>query len=111
MAGTPVAADSSYRSIREAWGRFLGVVSISRARTKSPGEIATHAVEVDGLPPDAVATLRDVFREVEYGGRSPDDRLQRVEVAISDIEAHLETQREEPDHSDTPGNAPVGGAR
>ncbi|SFK62915.1 Transglutaminase-like enzyme, putative cysteine protease [Halogranum rubrum] len=92
---TPAEEDS--RTIREAWGRFLAVVSIPRARTKSPGEIATHAITVDELPSDPVETLRDVFREVEYGGRDASERLPRVEAAITAIEAHLAARRDGPD--------------
>ncbi|WP_128478142.1 transglutaminaseTgpA domain-containing protein [Halorussus pelagicus] len=79
------AADS-YRTLREAWATFLRVVSVRRPEASTPGELADHAVSEDGLPPAAVVTLRDAFRDVEYGARSPSDRLAHVEEAIDAIE-------------------------
>jgi len=76
----------SYRTLREAWATFLRIVSVRRPGASTPGELADHAVREDGLPPGAVATLRDAFRDVEYGARSPTDRLARVEEAIDAIE-------------------------
>ena len=74
-------------TIRSAWQRFVARVSIRRHRNRTPGEIATHAVEEDGIPREAVATLRDAFRAVEYGQRDPEDRVAAVEQAIERIEA------------------------
>jgi transglutaminase-like putative cysteine protease len=81
----PTSAESK-RTIRAAWARFLDHVSIPDKRTKTPGEIARHAVASDGLPASPVRLLRDTFREVEYGTRSGADRLDRVESALSEIE-------------------------
>ncbi|MDT3436965.1 transglutaminaseTgpA domain-containing protein [Haloarcula sp. 1CSR25-25] len=74
-------------TIREAWTRFLTHVSLRRYRTRTPGEIATHAIERDGLPPAAVRTVRDAFRAVEYGRRDPQEHVAAVEDAIRRIEA------------------------
>ena len=85
---TPRAAErertADQERVRAAWGRFLAFVS-APAATHTPGELATHAVERDGLPADAVWTLRDAFRAVEYGDRpaEPD----RVEAALAAIES------------------------
>nr|WP_267902788.1 transglutaminaseTgpA domain-containing protein [Halovenus carboxidivorans] len=73
-------------TVREAWNRFLDSVSADSTTTSTPGELADHAVEEDGLPEQPVAELRDTFREVEYGSRSPSDRLERVQQAIEQIE-------------------------
>ncbi|MEF8881289.1 MAG: transglutaminase domain-containing protein [Halapricum sp.] len=73
-------------TIRNAWGRFLGRVSVRDPATMTPGELAAHAVERDDLPADAVATLRDAFRAVEYGARSPEDRLGAVQSAIEALD-------------------------
>lgn len=73
-------------TVREAWNRFLDDVSASSAETRTPGELATHAIEEDDLPEQPVTELRDTFRAVEYGARSPTDRLQRVQEAIEEIE-------------------------
>jgi len=84
--------------VRAAWSRFLEHVS-APATTRTPGELAAHAIEQDGLPVDAVRTLRDAFRAVEYGGRPAD--LDRVQAAVEAIEA----AQNEDDHR--PG--PAGG--
>ena len=92
-AGTPdsrvtVAEDGEVspdqRRVRAAWGRFLACVS-APAATHTPGELAAHAVERDGLPAEPVGTLRDAFRAVEYGDRSVE--LDQVEAALAAIEA------------------------
>ncbi|UPV73661.1 hypothetical protein M0R89_14075 [Halorussus limi] len=80
------AEADSYRTLREAWATFLRVVSVRRPEASTPGELADHAVSEDDLPPAAVVTLRDAFRDVEYGARSPTDRLARVEEAVDAIE-------------------------
>ena len=77
----------SYVTIREAWAEFLDVVSVRDPEVMTPGELATHAVERDDLPPDAVRRLRDAFRDVEYGDRSPAERCRDVEAAIEQLEA------------------------
>ena len=73
-------------TVRVAWRRLVDGLSVRRPETKTPGELAAHAVERDGLPADAVSTLRDTFREVEYGARSADDRLGRVQSALAAVE-------------------------
>ena len=88
------SAAQSYLTIRSAWSRFLAATSIREPSKLTPGELATHAVERDGLPADAVATLRDVFRDVEYGARDPEERLQFVESAIAAIESAAATEDE-----------------
>jgi transglutaminase-like putative cysteine protease len=88
--------EDSYRTLREAWRSFLETVSVRRPDAMTPGELADHAVREDDLPSDAVATLRDAFRDVEYGARSPADRLPRVEDAVETIER---TTREAEDGS------------
>jgi len=81
--GTPAARVT----IREAWTRFLTHVSLRRYWTQTPGEIAAHAIERDGLPPGAVRTVRDAFRAVEYGQRDPQEHVAAVEDAVRTIES------------------------
>jgi len=69
-------------AVRAAWRRLVERVSVSRPETLTPGELARHAVERDGLPADPVWTLRDAFREVEYGARPAADRVDRVRRAL-----------------------------
>jgi hypothetical protein len=81
-------------SLREAWDRLLGHTSLPawRAAAATPGEIATHAIEVDGLPRDPVERLRDVYREVEYGGRDPDERLEGATEALAAVTEAVEAR-------------------
>ena len=57
--------------VREAWNRLLAAVGLRRPETRTPAEIAERAVDA-GLPPDAVETVLDAFRRLEYGERPPD---------------------------------------
>jgi transglutaminase-like putative cysteine protease len=85
-AGQPTETHTEDRlSIREAWARFVGYVSIERYGTRTPGEIAAHAVVEDRLPADAVRTIRDAFRAVEYGQRDAESQLEAVENALERI--------------------------
>ena len=94
----PADADTTSeqrRTVRRAWRQFLEYLSLRRPATKTPGEIARHAVDRDGLPAQPVRVLRDTFREVEYGARSAEARLDRVESAVTDIEAEVEKEDED----------------
>ncbi|MFC6823415.1 transglutaminase domain-containing protein [Halopelagius fulvigenes] len=96
------------RTVRECWDEFRGRVSVPRQASRTPGEVATHAVEVDRLPAGPVRTLRDGFREVEYGGRSPADRSAEMEAAAREIRETL-ADREEAEAAGTVGERPNGG--
>jgi len=74
-------------TVREAWDRFLAVLDLPEPEKQTPGELATHGVEEAQLPPEPVKTLRDAFREVEYGDRSPADRNEQLLAAIERIES------------------------
>ena len=74
--------DTDYVTIREGWAMFLETVSVRNPETMTPEELAIHAVERDGLPPEAVRSLRDAFRAVEYGARPPDAHCRAVEEAV-----------------------------
>jgi hypothetical protein len=103
---TDPAAESpseARRTIRSAWTEFLGYVSLRRHRTKTPGEVARHAVARDDLPAKPVRVLRDAFREVEYGARSATDRLDRVEEALSSIERSQSDEESETGDPETRG--------
>ena len=104
----PEEADS-YRTLREAWATFLRFVSVRRPGASTPGELADHAVRGDDLPPGAVATLGDAFRDVEYGSRSPTDRLARVEEAIDAIERAARDDGERDGSSASGPDAPDAG--
>jgi transglutaminase-like putative cysteine protease len=111
--GVPRSGDRTARSetdrarltIRRAWQRFLRQVSLRRPSTRTPGEIARHAIDRDGLPHDAVRTLRDAFREVEYGKRSAADRVDRAERALAAIEGERGVDEPQTDGGDSEGSA------
>jgi len=91
---TPATTDSNRAAVRAAWTRFLGSLSVRRTETKTPGQLAAHAIDVDDLPPRAVTTLRDEFRAVEYGPRSADDSVGPVETAIDAIDERVREREE-----------------
>lgn len=90
-------------TVREVWTEFRGYVSIRSWRTSTPGEIARWAIDTDGLPRDAVVTITDAFREVEYGGRSADSRAPAARDALESIEAV--ERRESDGDTDADGDA------
>jgi len=104
--GEATAADA-HTTIRAGWSRFLGHVSLTRPQNRTPEAIAAHAVEVDDLPAEAVWTLVDAFRAVEYGQRDPSERAPAVDEALSGIERALE-QADEPDDPDDPTGGEAG---
>jgi len=87
--------------VRRGWQVFLSHLSVRDPSAHTPAELAHHAIEVDGLPPDAVETVLEAFRAVEYGGRPEADRLAAVDRAVARLEA---------DHraTDTPATAEAG---
>jgi transglutaminase-like putative cysteine protease len=96
-------ASSDHRTVRRAWRQFLGYLSLRRPETRTPGEIAQHAVDRDDLPGPPVRTLRDTYREVEYGARSAEDRLARVDEAVSAIEETVREREADEQGDDTDG--------
>ena len=94
--------DDAHATIREGWSQFLGHVSVARPERRTPEAIAAHAVEVDDLPADAVWTIVDAFRAVEYGQREPTERVPAVDAALAAIDDAVERA------DDTDGDAPEG---
>ena len=79
-------------TVRQAWDEFRNHVSLGSWRTSTPGEVARWAVDRDGLPPDPVRTLRDAFRDVEYGGRPQEPYSSRVSTALEQIRASQQAE-------------------
>lgn len=74
-------------SFRELWRAFARQIDPSRWRTRTPGEIARDAIDQE-YPDEPVFELTELFREVEYGGRSCSDTVrERAEDAYSTIES------------------------
>jgi len=90
--------------VRQAWEWLLTQVSVGDPETRTPGELATHAIEHDGLPAKPVRVIRDAFRAVEYGSRPATDQLQRVQAAVETIERTREAESKTPaDRATTDG--------
>ena len=88
-------------TVRRAWREFLRIVPVRRVRRQTPGEVARRAIDT-GLPAGPVTTLRDAYREVEYGGRDPDARLGTVRGALSTLTSEDdESERTDDDRSNT----------
>ena len=85
-------------AVRRAWAQFLTHVSVSRqaTQTRTPEELAAHAIETDGLPAEPVRTLRDTFCAVEYGSRPPAERVERVRKALATIETERRSAAADP---------------
>jgi hypothetical protein len=73
-------------TVREVWCQFLEYVSVRQWRTKTPGQIATRAIDYDGLPADAVRALTEAFRDAEYGNQLSTTRVERARKALERIE-------------------------
>lgn len=86
--------EESRLTVREAWREFLGYVSVRRWKTKTPGQISRHAIDSDGLPPDAVRVLTDSFRDVEYGNRSARDTVAGARDALDEIKRAVHREEE-----------------
>ncbi|MBV0900966.1 DUF4129 domain-containing protein [Haloarcula salina] len=59
-------------SVRDAWAAMTERVPVSNPSATTPGEYARAAIE-RGLPAEPVLRLTDLFRDVEYGGRSENE--------------------------------------
>jgi len=71
--------------VRAAWRRLLRRAGIGRYRTLTPGEVRERALDAD-LSREAVDTLTEAFRAVEYGGADPRDLLAEVDEAAERLD-------------------------
>ncbi|RQG92116.1 DUF4129 domain-containing protein [Natrarchaeobius chitinivorans] len=85
------------RPFREVWRSFARSVAPRKWRTRTPGEIERRALE-QGYPPDPVAELTTLFRDVEYGGRP---RSRAVRARANDVYADIVADRGDGDASTT----------
>jgi transglutaminase-like putative cysteine protease len=81
------SSPQAQRLIREAWRRFLGLLTVQNARTRTPAEVAEWAIEHDGLPSGPVERLRDAFRAVEYGEEDGSGYVESVSAAWDEVSA------------------------
>ena len=71
-------------SVYEAWAALTAEVSPPQLAVRTPGEVARAAVAA-GYPADAVRRLTRAFREVRYGGRPDEGRLDGARDALARI--------------------------
>lgn len=96
--------------IRTAWKMVVDAVVGGRHRRRTPGEIGRAAVD-QGLPAGDVSTVVESFRDVEYGGGDPDERVEPVTAAAETLQTHLQEDGEANDGHDPVGDEghdPVG---
>ncbi len=77
------------QTLRQTWREFTALIGPSRPATRTPGEVARHAVE-RGFPERPVRTLTAAYRDAEYGSpgdESPSDtsRLKRARAALEAV--------------------------
>lgn len=82
--GARTEETSSREFIFEAWSVVLEASPYSSHETKTPGQVSRGAVR-NGMPQDPVGDITEAFREVEYGGKNPDERVKEVEKALSEL--------------------------
>ncbi|WP_164471655.1 DUF4129 domain-containing protein [Halosimplex salinum] len=80
------------RTVEDAWEAFAEPLPVADPEARTPGEFARVAIE-RGDPAGPVRRLRDVFRDVRYGGLpATEDRTRSAIESVGDI---LATRDEE----------------
>jgi transglutaminase-like putative cysteine protease len=83
--GTALDDKRANEIVREGWRRFLGLLSLDRRPSTTPGEAAQWAIESDGLPSGPVRRIRDAYRSVEYGDASPSASVAALSNALDKL--------------------------
>jgi len=87
----PESSDEPIRTVEEAWEAFADPLPVRDREARTPGELARTAVD-RGDPAGPVERLRDVFRDVRYGGAPANE--DRTRAAVEAARAVL-TRRED----------------
>ncbi|USZ71283.1 hypothetical protein [Natronosalvus halobius] len=97
-AGTATPGDrpTARVRIREAFADVATISTVSRVRVATPTDVAEGA-KARGVPVEPVDTITDAFRDVEYGGRDPERRLERTTAARATIRSSLAADDESMD--------------
>ncbi|UTF54619.1 hypothetical protein [Natronosalvus rutilus] len=85
---TPDDRPTARIRIREAFADVATVSTVSRLRVATPTDVAEGA-KARGVPAEPVETITDAFRDVEYGGRDPERRLERTTAARATIRSSV----------------------
>ncbi|QPV62237.1 DUF4129 domain-containing protein [Halosimplex litoreum] len=88
----PESSDDPIRTVEGAWEAFADPLAVRDREARTPGELARTAVD-RGDPADPVERLRDVFRDVRYGGvAATDDRTRTAVEAARDVLSRREDE-------------------
>ncbi|WP_436907227.1 DUF4129 domain-containing protein [Halosimplex marinum] len=88
----PESGDDPIRTVEDAWAAFADPLPVADPEARTPGELARAAVD-RGDPSEPVERLRDVFREVRYGGApATDDRTRTAVEAARAVLARREDE-------------------
>lgn len=77
-------------AVRTAWQEFQSTLDTTDP-SLTPNELATYAVEQEGLPATPVETLLRSYRMVEYGSYPARDYRERAEAAVEEIQAAVQS--------------------
>ncbi|WP_312911424.1 hypothetical protein [Natronosalvus caseinilyticus] len=102
-AATPDDRPTARVRIREAFADVAAVSTVSRLRVATPTDVAEGA-KARGVPAEPVETITDAFRDVEYGGRDPERRLERTTAARATIRSSLAAGDESADDAPSDGD-------
>ncbi|WP_286666831.1 DUF4129 domain-containing protein [Haloglomus salinum] len=94
-AAAPDRADPRER-IERLWARFVRRVGLTRARTRTPGEVAGRGVS-RGLPAESVERLTDAFRVVEYSDADPAAHVEAATDAAGELDLDGDAAADETD--------------
>lgn len=78
----PEESDEPIRTVEGAWAAFADPLPVADREARTPGELARAALD-RGDPAEPVERLRDVFRDVRYGGAPVTDERTRTAVAAA----------------------------
>jgi hypothetical protein len=95
----PDRADPRER-IERLWARFVRRVGLTRARTRTPGEVAGRGVS-RGLPAEPVERLTDAFRVVEYSDADPAAHVEAATDAAGELDLDGDAAADETDGAGT----------
>jgi hypothetical protein len=80
----------AHEQIRAAWRTVVDAAVGGDAHRRTPGDVQRTAVR-EGLPREAVRTVADSFRAVEYGAADPGEWVDPVRDATASLREHLES--------------------
>ncbi|WP_254807370.1 hypothetical protein [Natronosalvus amylolyticus] len=80
---------SARERIRRSFYRLESMSTVYPLNVATPTDVA-HDVKSQGVPAEPVDTIADAFRDVEYGDRDPERRLEQTTEAEATLQAALE---------------------